>query len=79
MQNQNIIGGAINIEEAYQALSPNAVPRQIRKSIKFSDEFCYIFTSGTTGIENMFYVKCVISFFSRLKCIIVNELSILFF
>ena len=54
MQNQNIIGGAINIEEAYQALSPNAVPRQIRKSIKFSDEFCYIFTSGTTGIENLF-------------------------
>ena len=49
MQNQNIIGGAINIEEAYQALSPNAVPRQIRKSINFSDQFCYIFTSGTTG------------------------------
>ena len=73
MQNQNIIGGAINIEEAYQALSPNAVPRQIRKSIKFSDEFCYIFTSGTTGIENLFLCEI----FCNL-CINIYFLSILY-
>ena len=52
MKNQNIIGGAINIEDTYQEFSQNAVPREIRKSINFNDQFCYIFTSGTTG-KNM--------------------------
>ena len=61
MKNQNTIGGAINIEETYQAFSQNSVPREIRKSINFNDQFCYIFTSGTTG-KNMFLYEIFFNF-----------------
>ena len=46
----NQIDGAVDVEEAFSGFPEVAVPRQIRKSVKWNDHFCYIFTSGTTGL-----------------------------
>ena len=49
----NQIDGAVDVEEAFSGFPEVAVPRQIRKSVKWSDHFCYIFTSGTTGLPKV--------------------------
>ena len=46
----NQINGAVDVEEAFSGFPEVAVPRNIRKSVKWDDHFCYIFTSGTTGL-----------------------------
>ena len=46
----NQIDGAVDIEGAFSGFPEVALPRKIRKSVKWDDHFCYIFTSGTTGL-----------------------------
>ncbi len=45
----NEIVGAVDIEEAFSGFPEVALPRKIRKSVRWNDHFCYIYTSGTTG------------------------------
>ena len=46
----NKMGGVTDLDDAIRGFPEISVPRRVRKSFNWNDDFCYIFTSGTTGL-----------------------------